>query len=89
MNPLFLLRNVRKARGRGPGYALHIPHLRIEHGARVAITGPSGCGKSTALDILSMALAVDEGEAFLFTPHPRQRTQADAGIQPGEKKGLF
>lgn len=70
MNPLFLLRNVRKARGRGPGYALHIPCLRIEHGARVAITGPSGCGKSTALDILSMALAVDEGEAFLFTPHP-------------------
>lgn len=68
-NPLFLLRDLRKARGRGPGYALHIPHLRIEHGARVAITGPSGCGKSTALDILGMILAPDAGESFLFSPH--------------------
>lgn len=71
-NALFLLEQVRKARGRGPGYALHIPYLRIEHGARVAITGPSGCGKSTALDILGLILAPDEGETFLFTPHNKR-----------------
>lgn len=82
-NDLFLLHDVRKARGRGPGYALHIPHLRIERGARVAITGPSGCGKSTALDILGMILAPDAGETFLFTPHSgRASARPEAAEQP-------
>ncbi len=61
---LFSLEGVAKTRSTGPGYALHIPCLRIAAGETLAITGPSGSGKSTALDILGMALQPDSAGVF-------------------------
>ncbi len=63
---LFILEDVWKTRTSGPGYALHIPQLRIARGETVALTGPSGSGKSTALDILGMALRPDRAARFVL-----------------------
>lgn len=62
--PLYHIVNLVKKRDRADGFTLHVPHLRVSRGCRIAITGPSGCGKSTCLDILGLALAPDSAELF-------------------------
>lgn len=65
---LYEIKNVVKQRQREQGYRLLIRNLRIEHGAKIALTGPSGCGKSTTLDLLGLSLRPDSGEKFSFAP---------------------
>ena len=65
---LYTIQNLVKRRHREQGYCLHIRHLSIRVGARIAITGPSGCGKSTTLDILGLALHPDTADRFHFLP---------------------
>jgi len=43
------------------GFALAIPELLVEDGARAALIGPSGCGKTTLLHLLAGILAPDRG----------------------------
>ena len=45
----------------GTAFTLHVDHLVVHPGDRVAITGPSGCGKSTLLALLAGALRPDVG----------------------------
>lgn len=63
---LFTIEELVKTRPGDQGYALHIRHLEIRRGAKLAITGPSGCGKSTTLDLLGLALRPDSAKAFIF-----------------------
>lgn len=63
---LFTIEDLVKTRPGDQGYALHIRHLEIRRGAKLAITGPSGCGKSTTLDLLGLALRPDSAKAFIF-----------------------
>ena len=65
---LYRIENLDKRRSREHGYRLHIRHLHIPKGARLAVTGPSGCGKSTMLDLLGLALEPDSADTFAFAP---------------------
>ncbi len=44
------------------GFALHIPALRVQDGARVAAIGPSGSGKTTLLNLVSGIESPTHGE---------------------------
>lgn len=65
---LIAMQDIVKTRQQGAGYSLHVRHLALEKGAKVAIAGPSGCGKSTLLDLLGMVLSPDSGKVFRFSP---------------------
>jgi putative ABC transport system ATP-binding protein len=43
------------------GFSLHLPHLEVEAGERLAIIGPSGCGKTTLLGLLTGILVPQTG----------------------------
>ena len=62
------------------GFALEVPSLRVEPGARLACVGPSGAGKSTFLELLagiltprSGSLAVDGVELVGASDAERRR----------------
>ena len=69
---LIAMQDIVKTRQQGAGYSLHVRHLALEEGAKVAIAGPSGCGKSTLLDLLGMVLSPDSGKVFRFSPKGSQ-----------------
>lgn len=45
--------------------AIHIPHLEILQGERVAIVGPNGSGKSTLVKLLARIYDVESGGVFI------------------------
>ncbi|MBQ7585085.1 MAG: ATP-binding cassette domain-containing protein [Desulfovibrionaceae bacterium] len=65
---VYEIKNLVKERKQGQGYTLKLSHFAIAQGERLALLGASGCGKSTTLDLLGLALAPDEVEAFKLEP---------------------
>ncbi|MBL8673985.1 MAG: ABC transporter ATP-binding protein [Rhodospirillales bacterium] len=63
--PLLSLRGVAKRReSAGARFELRVESLDVAAGERVALVGESGSGKSTLLDLLALASAPDDAEAF-------------------------
>jgi putative ABC transport system ATP-binding protein len=54
----------RSFQGGGTTFSLHVDHVVLQPGVKVAVVGPSGCGKSTLLGLLSLALRPDHAETL-------------------------
>ncbi len=56
--------------------------LAVEHGARHAIIGPNGAGKTTLINLVTGALAPDQGEVFIG-PERVTALRADRRVKRG------
>ena len=68
----------------GPRTLLHVPHLQVTAGERVALVGPNGAGKSTLLRLLGGAVVPSQGRVAVLG-----RTVAGEGpLTPAEWRQL-
>jgi ABC-type lipoprotein export system ATPase subunit len=66
-SPVLEIRDSRLSLGGtgGKQVGFHLPALRLENAAQLALTGPSGCGKSTLLNLVSGLKRPDSGQIIV------------------------